>query len=287
MGSSFFAEQRSAFHRRLGRRGVLSISTAGIASNADRKQAASRDFSLHIAKALNAPTRKKLSGQTAGARFEEDCAAFLEATFTKLQHLRPGEWTVERVQGRGPGAGVSRFEQYMHLRDLDRAVVKDPTLQTVLGNAYAIAPDVVVFREPVSQSEINKFETLVDESVGYLSSLQAQNNSSPILHAVVSCKWTIRSDRAQNARSEALNLVRNRKGRLPHVAVVTGEPTPKRIASLGLGTGDLDCVYHFALAELVDAIAAHGDLEDESLLNTMIRGRRLRDIADLPLDLVT
>ena len=46
---------------------------------------------------------------------------------------------------------------------------------------------------------------------------------------------------------------RNRKGNLPHIVVVTGEPMPARIASLALGTGDIDCVYHFALYELVDA----------------------------------
>ena len=34
----------------------------------------------------------------------------------------------------------------------------------------------------------------------------------------------MRSDRAQYSRTEALNLIRNRKGRLPHIVVVTGEP---------------------------------------------------------------
>ncbi len=37
------------------------------------------------------------------------------------------------------------------------------------------------------------------------------------------------SDRAQNTRSEALNLIRNRKGRLPHIVVVTEEPSPSRL----------------------------------------------------------
>ncbi len=108
---------------------------------------------------------------------------------------------------------------------------------------------------------------------------------NPILHAVVSCKWTLRSDRAQNARSEALNLVRNRKGRLPHVVVVTGEPTPVRISSLALGTGDIDCVYHFALPELLAAVREKGGEDTKELLDMMIDGKRLKDIADLPLDL--
>jgi hypothetical protein len=81
-----------------------------------------------------------------------------------------------------------------------------------------------------------------------------------------------RSDRAQNARSEALNLIRNRKGRLPQVVVVTGEPTPVRISSLALGTGDIDCVYHFALPELVAAVAEKGNEDTMELLDMMIAG---------------
>jgi len=127
---------------------------------------------------------------------------------------------------------------------------------------------------------------LVDEYTARLTSLREINNQCPILHASVSCKWTLRSDRAQNARSEGLNLVRNRKGRLPHIAVVTGEPTPNRIASIALGTGDIDCVYHFALPELLDTVRALGYQDSEEMLHTMIDGKRLRDIADLPLDLV-
>ncbi|MEM6903667.1 MAG: NgoMIV family type II restriction endonuclease, partial [Pseudomonadota bacterium] len=108
----------------------------------------------------------------------------------------------------------------------------------------------------------------------------------PTLHASISCKWTLRSDRAQNARSEGLNLVRNRKGKLPHIAVVIGEPMPNRIASLALGTGDIDCVYHFALSELRDTLVQQSRDDALDLLDTMIEGKRLRDIADLPLDLV-
>lgn len=116
--------------------------------------------------------------------------------------------------------------------------------------------------------------------------LRLKNNSMPILHASISCKWTLRSDRAQNARSEGLNLVRNRKGRLPHIVVITGEPTPNRIASIALGTGDIDQVYHFALYELLDTVKELGMNDAEDSINTMIQGKRLRDISDLPLDLI-
>lgn len=111
------------------------------------------------------------------------------------------------------------------------------------------------------------------------------SKSHPILHASVSCKWTIRSDRAQNARSEGLNLVKNRKGRLPHIVVITAEPTPSRIASIALGTGEIDCVYHFALPELEETLAELQYDDAKELVAIMVQGKRLRDISDLPLDL--
>ena len=95
----------------------------------------------------------------------------------------------------------------------------------------------------------------------------------------------MRSDRAQNSRTEALGLIRNRKGHLPHIDVVTGEPMPARIASLALGTGDIDCVYHFALYELVEAVKDVGAEDSIEMLNILISGKRLKDISDLPLDL--
>ena len=98
----------------------------------------------------------------------------------------------------------------------------------------------------------------------------------------------MRSDRAQNSRTEALNLIRNRKGHLPHIVVVTGEPLPSRLASLALGTGDLDCVYHFALYELLDAVKKYGMQGREDIIETLenlVDGKRLKDISDLPLDL--
>jgi len=43
-------------------------------------------------------------------------------------------------------------------------------------------------------------------------------------------------------------------------------------------------VYHFALTELVDVLREQ-KRDSLDLVETMIEGKRLRDIADLPLDL--
>jgi hypothetical protein len=80
-------------------------------------------------------------------------------------------------------------------------------------------------------------------------------------------------------------LIRNRKGHLPHIVAITAEPWPARIAALALGTGDLDCVYHFALPELIEAVNESGSEDAVESLKIMVDGKRLRDVSDLPFDL--
>jgi len=163
------------------------------------------------------------------------------------------------------------------------------TLASSLGADYIIKPDIVIGRRPVSDEEVNRDGSVMDaaNTIADLTPLRETNaeNSCLILHASISCKWTIRSDRSQNARAEALNLIRNRKGNLPHIVAITAEPLPTRIASLALGTGDLDCVYHFALPELSAATHESENEDQIEMLETLVEGRRLRDISDLLFDL--
>ncbi|MCI8830096.1 MAG: hypothetical protein HFG43_03800 [Lachnospiraceae bacterium] len=79
--------------------------------------------------------------------------------------------------------------------------------------------------------------------------------------------------------------MRNRKGHLLHIVVITVESMPNRLASLALGTGDIDCVYHFALYELIRAVKEIGSEDVAEMLETLVQGKRLKDISDLPLDL--
>ncbi len=280
----FFEEARKSFHAAL-LGNVLITNEKGVPSNADVGNAASIAIALGIASRIGAEARgARLAGQMSGNKFEEICAQFLQETFGRLTHLRPGTWKVTRS---GRKLAIAAYDQYAHLAALDRAARHDPELAAALGSDYTITPDVVIRRDPEEDEQINRDELLVDASVARRTSLRRVNDALPILHASISCKWTLRSDRAQNARSEALNLIRNRKGRLPHVVVVTAEPMPSRIASIALGTGDIDCVYHFALPELIDTIDSLPYPDAQDMLNTMVNGNRLRDIADLPLDLVT
>jgi hypothetical protein len=271
-------QERLRFHARL-LSGVLRA-TGDIASNADKDSAASVAIANGILLRIGRATQGvRLGGQESGRKFEELCKQFVEDTFRHLGHLRPGRWKLSR------GGAIARFEQYAHLNALRAAARKDKQLAAALGSDYTISPDIVIERGLEDDRAINASRILVDESCATRSSLRQGDDRQPLLHASISCKWTLRSDRAQNARSEGLNLVRNRKGRLPHIVVVTGEPLPTRLASIALGTGDIDCVYHFALHEAVDALRELGLTDQLEMLETMVDGKRLKDISDLPLDL--
>jgi len=229
------------------------------------------------------PKYGSVSGQTAGKIFEEITKDFIQQSFSLLHHLRPGNWHyfVETE--------ISHFEQYKDLAEIEAALKLDKKLASTFGKDYIIKSDIIVGKEPVKDEEINQHQTLIDENdpVVKLTPFRESNNDPPrqILHASISCKWSLRSDRAQNIRTEAFNLIRHRKGKIPHIVAVTAEPLLTRIASLALGTGDIDCVYHFALNELIVAVRKLEDESQEDMLNMLIEGRRLRDISDLPFDL--
>lgn len=284
MTDPLFAVARKRFHASL-LKTVLQTSEAGIPSNADKDSKPSVLFAQGILTLLGSETKGvRLSGQTSGKHFETFTTSFLSETFLQLSHLRPGTWDIRCVGGSNAVA-IAHFEQYAHLTALKIAAKKDRALAAALQSDYTITPDIIIAREPEDDGAINTPANLVGDTVAKRSSLRKAYSPTALLHASISCKWTLRSDRAQNARSEALNLIRNRKGRLPHIAVVTAEPLPSRIASLALGTGDIDCVYHFALDELFKTVSNSSYDDAKELLEIMIDGKRLKDISDLPLDL--
>lgn len=278
---SLVLHTRYGFHRALIET-VLVKDRGGIPSIADKASKPSIDIARQILDRLGSSAeRERLAGQEAGRRFEEACRNYLAEIWPYLGNLRPGRWSISKGSG-----SIAQYDQYEHLAALDDAAKNSPELAAALGADYLIKPDVVIVRYPEDDIAINAREPLLNgRQAANHTPLRRANSEVPILHASISCKWTIRSDRAQNARSEGLNLVRNRKGRLPHIAVVTAEPMPNRIASIALGTGDIDCVYHIALPEL-RASVQDLDLDDAAeSLETMIGGKRLRDISDLPFDL--
>lgn len=284
MNEALLAAARKKYHRSLLENGVLTVDAKGIPSNADSSSKLSIRIAKGIADSLMAETHEKAVGQTSGAKFEQLNMQFLTDTFPKLQGLRPGSWHIIKLGNRN-SIKTSSFAQYEHLEYLNQLTEADAKLAASMGNDYMVAPDVVIYRDLVPDSEINSPVAIVDDTVSKMADIRQKNGGLPILHASISAKWTMRSDRAQNSRTEALGLIRNRKGHLPHIVVVTGEPLPGRLASLALGTGDIDCMYHFALYELIDAVKSAGAEDSLEMLNVLIDGKRLKDISDLPLDL--
>ena len=276
--TSLLLGARGDFHRALQSR--LWSLKEGIPSNSDKENNTSVGIALGLAEAVGVSLeRKRLTGSAAGTEFERSTTDFMDATFPRLGHLRPGVWRIKA------GAAISQFEQYSHLDALEQAADGNAELAAALGSDYTIKPDIIITREPAPDERINRIDPFVDFETAKFTPLRRRNTDLEILHASVSCKWTIRSDRTQNSRAEALNLLRNRKGRAPHIAVVTAEPLPSRLASIAIGTGDIDCTYHVALHELQEVVADGGWGDAEEMLAIMVNGKRLRDISDLPLDL--
>lgn len=220
---SLLAIERKKYHKALLENGVLIIDSHGIPSNADKSSKLSIAIATGITNTLMAATAEKAVGQTSGAKFELINMEFLVNTFPKLQELRPGVWHIVKLGNRNT-IKTSSFAQYEHLEYLSHLTENDAKLAASMGNDYMVAPDVVIYRETVEDSEINKSQLIVDDDIAKMAYIRKKNGGLPILHASISAKWTMRSDRAQNSRTEALGLIRNRKGNLPHIAVVTGEP---------------------------------------------------------------
>ena len=292
MKSSLLTQFRRQYHKKICK-AILGLrrEKKGVYSNADDSSSVSMALAKGLAERLGAPfCSTPPTAQSAGALFSRFTKEFLDEAFGLLLHVRPGAWRFSISQAR---MGIASFYQYEHLSILKTVLNEHADLKASLGGDYLITPDIVVSRTPLSDEEINtvsKGSTAIisaDEKTSAYTPLRAQNYSIDyqLLHASISCKWTMRSDRAQNTRTEALNLIRNRKGRAPNIVAVTFEPLPARLASLALGTGDIDCTYHGALYELMDAAKDSPYQDASELLTLMVDGRRLRDISDLPFDL--
>jgi hypothetical protein len=160
---------------------------------------------------------------------------------------------------------IADFSQYAHLGNLKRVIGKNPVLSADLGLDYLIRPDVTV---GVTQDP-------------------PPAGAPPFLHAAISCKWIIRSDRVQNIRHEFLQMIRHRRGRLPHLVTVTAEPMPSRIAAIARGTGEVDAVYHIALDALQTAVRDVGSSQQKDDLSECIRQGRLRPYEELVSTLTT
>ncbi|MFI6168073.1 NgoMIV family type II restriction endonuclease [Nocardia sp. NPDC051052] len=232
-----------------------------VPNSADTDNVASLRLAAHILERLGEPN-PNLTELTPdappanpGALLEVQVLTNLASELPKLDPRRA--WDFAR------GRSIVGYAQYQHLAGVTAAIKQDPNLRVTLGTDYLIKPDVLV---------------------GVCGT--PTSTKHPWLHAAIACKWTIRSDRVQNIRHENSNMIRHRRGRLPHLVTVTAEPLPTRLASIARGTGEVDATYHIAYEELADAVAAHGSSEQKAAWEEVTKQGRLLDYRSLARSLV-
>ncbi|WP_169952255.1 NgoMIV family type II restriction endonuclease [Microbispora sp. H11081] len=196
-----------------------------VPNTADTDNAASKMIAARVLDVLGVPDGipTGVVDPKSGRPLERAVAHHLRLELPEHDHER--EWNVHSAP-----VPISSFVQYSHLKEVDRLVKANLELQITLGRDYLIKPDVAVSLPGRTISDLR------------------------FLHAAVSCKWTIRSDRVQNIRHENNQMIRHRRERLPHLVTVTAEPLPSRLAAIARGTGEVDAVYHIAYGALDQAV---------------------------------
>jgi hypothetical protein len=106
------------------------------------------------------------------------------------------------------------------------------------------------------------------------------------LYVGVSAKWSLRTDRAQDCISQGARLSAQRRGAMPHFAVLTMEPRPAMLRILADGSGAIDCVYHLdlpALTRAIDAVASRkrGVWSPKRTFDRLLQQGRIRDYDEL------
>jgi hypothetical protein len=219
----------------LGRRGN------GAPNIADVDSRSSVEISNHIFSTLGVTAPSSDPAQTLGRRLEEAVLAEVMAVLPIRAAHRT--WEIRR------GRTINDFWEYQHLATLQRIVASTPELSAEIGRDYLIKPDVTVGIR-IGKDELR-------------------------LHAAIPCKWTMRSDRVQNIRHEGVILTRHRRGRQPHIMVVTMELLPSRLASIARGTGEVDAVYHVLFDELDAAVKAVGRARQREPWDELVGQRRI------------
>lgn len=245
-----------------------------------------------------------VSRVTAGTEKDEPTGGVLAAAVT-ADLGRRFPITVGGIQVL-PERKLFEFEQYRHvgaIRDVKPGRSKEfnaawRRLTTYVRKQPTRAADVRRVEEMISAVETSVdaadavlrklLDEIGDESLLGLDltvARQGRLDRLPTLEVGLSLKWSLRTDRAQDCRSQGARMSALRRGRMPHFAVVTMEPRPYMLNLLGGGSGDVDCVYHLdlpALATAVDAVySTPARLRGRDQFRRLVEQRRIRDYDEL------
>lgn len=133
------------------------------ASNADKGSKVSSNIAAAILRNAHNATNVPAKRQTAGVAFTEITMKFVKRAFSRLTHLRPGTWQYSTAQTK---TGIMAFEQYRHLATIRETLEEhreNRDFRAAFATDYLIVPDIVVAREPVSDTVINTDERYVSD----------------------------------------------------------------------------------------------------------------------------
>lgn len=157
-----------------------------------------------------------------------------------------------------------------HLRDLASRVSKEVSANAAMVDALK--------REMPEESLLN-----IDVAIAI-----PRPDGADELAVALSAKWSLRTDRAQDCISQGNKLVAQRRGRMPHFAVVTVETRPAMLRILADGSGAVDYVYHLDLPALQKTIDAEsGESRNpqawspKRTFDRLLHQQRIRDFDDL------
>lgn len=192
-------------------------------------------------------------------------SALEEAIVAHLQPLRP-DLTIRQSRS------AMEFEQYAHLRVFPEFrkghVSTAQRIEQLLELADSLEPSPTALELQVQLRTTAQEFAAQDEMSERLKSFMPQESllkldvtvgserdgMEPFLHLGLSSKWTLRTDRAQDCFSQGSKLASQRRGPMPHYAVITMEPRPAMLKILADGSGSIDYVYHVDLEALTRAV---------------------------------
>ena len=234
--------------------------------------------------------RDKVGVADPGARLEE-------AIQEHLRPMRP-DLVIQRSRS------ALEFQQYAHLRvfpEFKKGHIEAvPTVERLLTIAEDLPPSAATtklvkslnaartkFSDQDSISERLKLY-MPEESLLNLDltcALEKEGTESE-LRLGLSSKWTLRTDRAQDCVSQGSKLASQRRGPMPHYAVITMEPRPAMLKILADGSGAVDYVYHLDLPALDRAMNKMKAKKPKSwspgvTFDRLMNQGRIRDYDDL------
>lgn len=207
------------------------------------------------------------------------------------------------LQGHGltvkPEGRLPQFGQYRHIDAPDdlRAVAEPSAAYRRAWRNLRSTVEANIQRPPAQRRRAEKWldaceEALAADTAARQAALREIGSESllkldvtianaspadyPELRIGLSLKWSLRTDRAQDCRSQGAKLSSLRRGRMPHFAAVTMEPRPYMLNLLAGGSGDVDCVYHLNLPALGQAVReVYGPRTDKKSRSTLAEFERL------------